>query len=1328
MRCNCVDKRNSLYKRIFNKGRKYVSLFVIFILVMIEFTSGIKADNSENSDGKTLLYDFILEKKVETEDDTQYQEIKNGDVIYCSDDIRLKYTFTDLIPDNEGNRENNQDSINIKENMKYYFPVPEQLQVNATTTWSVYLDDNKTKLGEAVYISESNQIEFVFDSGMFSDENAYEVITNAYLSFNAKLNANKLSEEEEQAMEFGFGSNATFTFIAGDKLAGDNKISKTGTYNEDTKEITWTVTVIESGKNYTENLLLEDTMSSNQQYVAGSMTMQSGTDSAKSVEPIISDNTISYEFTPTNKKGNVITFTYKTKLNNEIYLNGTTLIKSGTEIEAGNEAYLKTKSGNILASKETTVSIPGHDYTWCKKEQTTIDVVDDVAIATWTIDVNTNGFEFCNFTVFDKSYATSSEEFNYRIDTTSFKVYEINGDQETLIASGSEAMGEITSTPGNGVVNYTWEYAFSGETAVSGHWRVEYQTKIDNYSKYLMTNPIGINNNAWLKFGWYDFDGTGAGNVKTGLTSPGSFVKMEGSTAEMLKKTFGKYNPDNNRILWNVTLNKGKLTIDENYYLIDTIGGISEDEDALEQTYIVDEYGNIDFSKVITNVRKAGRAVSDETVEKYITCTLLDETHVKIEFDAEFLTDNYITFEFKTKLDPSEAEYYEDNHSSELENVRKAYNTMTLYRSRDDAEMVSVTANGDIEREIFDKCEPDYDYNTRILTWTLLAGTNITSTGTSEDVVPLNDVVIEDTIEYGTLLTDSITICKMVDGDGELVLTTTPNENGQYYTYDSQTGKLKIYLGDVEYYYKITFGVYLEDDTVIMDDGVEKKIESYSGEICVTNEATLKIGETNDVIDSGTGTINNVNITKEGIDNTSTKGVISYTLKLNQNQCEWTSSRQVIDIMSPGLIIKPETIVMYEASVDSSTGELTVGEVVDASKYSIIIQTLEEDNSDLAATGSTKMTIKPLQDMGNKAYILVYDCTIDEEFAEEVTAFTNELKMDGVEYNADMASVLFAKLELDGFGGGGLSVSQSKVKIRKVCASNEDSALKGAKYTLYLGDTAIITKTTNENGEATFYGLEAGKTYTIKEVAAPNGYVLDETESGTWTFVAPASTDTSYIINPHIFKNEVISLVIFNRDEDGNGLKDCTFGLFSESETEFTSDTAIKTVDSNSLGVVDFDYTVAGTYQIVELEAADGYEKSDDILITTIDDNGAMISIYNKTDADKNTQIVVTNNPIKETTEPSTEPSTEATTEPSTEPSTEASTESTTESTTEQTTEITTQGNTEEITDGNTGDSESGAEVETPATGDTQVLILLGILMISLWGCVTIYSIKKYKI
>lgn len=107
-----------------------------------------------------------------------------------------------------------------------------------------------------------------------------------------------------------------------------------------------------------------------------------------------------------------------------------------------------------------------------------------------------------------------------------------------------------------------------------------------------------------------------------------------------------------------------------------------------------------------------------------------------------------------------------------------------------------------------------------------------------------------------------------------------------------------------------------------------------------------------------------------------------------------------------------------------------------------------------------------------------------------------------------------------------------KVDVVKKDSVTTTKKLPGAKFELRKADgtTKIAEATTDDNGELTFSGLDAG-TYTLVEVEAPEGYVLPTGDAAKTTFTvgAPATPDGTYEIKD-VSGNNVL------KDTNGNAV------------------------------------------------------------------------------------------------------------------------------------------------------------------------------------------------
>ena len=163
-----------------------------------------------------------------------------------------------------------------------------------------------------------------------------------------------------------------------------------------------------------------------------------------------------------------------------------------------------------------------------------------------------------------------------------------------------------------------------------------------------------------------------------------------------------------------------------------------------------------------------------------------------------------------------------------------------------------------------------------------------------------------------------------------------------------------------------------------------------------------------------------------------------------------------------------------------------------------------------------------------------------------------------------------------------------------ITKTDGNQLLSGAFFGLYKDAAAaegpIDIQKTDKNGKALFADLEAG-TYYVKEIAAPNGYVLDETIR---PFKIGGNNDWDVETT---IKNTLkeYSLTLVKKGDDGKPLEGVEFEISGNGITKKSA--------SGRDGVVKFEGLPFGRYTITETKAPQGYVKAKPINVTIDEKN-----------------------------------------------------------------------------------------------------------------------------
>lgn len=255
-----------------------------------------------------------------------------------------------------------------------------------------------------------------------------------------------------------------------------------------------------------------------------------------------------------------------------------------------------------------------------------------------------------------------------------------------------------------------------------------------------------------------------------------------------------------------------------------------------------------------------------------------------------------------------------------------------------------------------------------------------------------------------------------------------------------------------------------------------------------------------------------------------------------------------------------------------------------------------------------------------------YEVTVDSNTAYLMDSVSGDAVIEVVYENHPVKGRLLIKKQgevLDGYKDDfTYHVENLKGAVFEVYAAEDiytadfqkDSS--GKRTLEYAAGTLVDTLTTNEAGEAERSNLPLG-TYKVAEVAAPEGFVLNETAQ-TVTF-AYADQNTPVIEQTALFENERQKVEISVVKQDAKtkaGVSGAVFGLYAKEDilahgnVIVKADTLLGKAESEKDGKAVFVSDVPfGSFYIRELSAPAGYVSSDKELAVTAEYQGQDVHV-----------------------------------------------------------------------------------------------------------------------
>ena len=246
-------------------------------------------------------------------------------------------------------------------------------------------------------------------------------------------------------------------------------------------------------------------------------------------------------------------------------------------------------------------------------------------------------------------------------------------------------------------------------------------------------------------------------------------------------------------------------------------------------------------------------------------------------------------------------------------------------------------------------------------------------------------------------------------------------------------------------------------------------------------------------------------VTKSGGQNGSK---IDWSIRINEGQSHISNAR-IIDYPSANQVLIEDSFRLYATEIGANGDAVKAEELTKGKDYSLTISRLDGDQE--------TFELRFAEDIST-AYILEYQSFITAGDKETVQ---NKVALEGDQLKTELRETteeIIVRTSSGSGSGGGVTGS---LEVTKVDQDDQAKPLSGAKFALYdaAGKRAAIVKTTDADGKILFTKLLYDD-YILKELEAPEGYVIDQAERNV-------TIDSSIVSQGHVKK-----LIVTNRKEE----------------------------------------------------------------------------------------------------------------------------------------------------------------------------------------------------
>ena len=496
-----------------------------------------------------------------------------------------------------------------------------------------------------------------------------------------------------------------------------------------------------------------------------------------------------------------------------------------------------------------------------------------------------------------------------------------------------------------------------------------------------------------------------------------------------------------------------------------------------------------------------------------------------------------------------------DEHKEYFGNNSTEYISNTAILTGTGVKKSESTATQTVTSKVIAKSGKGYDYTTRKAKWEIIVNQNkmlITN-------ATVTDVIQDGFHEFvaGSLKIDSVDA--------------TPGQ------YSVNGNTITITLGDITTQKKITFETQIPENKVdeFFQQNSDKKLK---------NNATLTGDEIHGKVEvKASQIVKNTVISKRGNYESGTD-FIDWEVIINSNRLV-LSGVVLEDTLQEGLILDTTSVKVNKLNVNPEGTYVEDSEKPITTTYGPV-------------TNHIKFTVGDIND----AYILRFRTDIHDDFNNQT--FKNTIKLQGSNGAQNgVSTAVGVRFQTGDAGGSGTSTRGSLTVIK----SEGKTPLQGAKFELLKADQTTVIETSSEtlaDGTILFDNLRMG-IYYIKEIQAPEGYVLDETLKKV---ELRKGVETKYVT--YTFENKKITgdIEFIKTDDEENPLSGAWFNLYNQTDEAFEYPLNNGAI-SDETGRVRFEQIPYGQYVIKEILAPIGYEPSNKVIEVEIKAHKQLVTL-----------------------------------------------------------------------------------------------------------------------